>query len=185
MKSAALFTLIGLLLAGCSSWVPDYSDEDSGYRLVLHQPLTVAAGNARVYLQGGKMLPSLGFNQYAVSCNLEIRKLSEQPQTIEPETFVVTRIQHLMEEVASWRPVVLASLTLAGAEVDSSPADIFLGYHFWLHSETQPDVLRMTCRGAFSEPWDAQYPTLGEIAATLGDLATLDTGAASIQPGKY
>lgn len=185
MKSAVLFILSGLLLSACSSWVPDYSDQDSGYRLVLHQPLTVAAGNARVYLQGGKMLPSLGFNQYAVSCNLEIRKLSEQPQTIEADTFVVTRVQHLMEEVASWQPVVLASLTLAGADVDSSPADIFLGYHFWLHSEGQPDVLRMTCRGVFSEPWNAQYPTLGEIAAALGDLATLDTGTAAIPPGRF
>ena len=185
MRNILLSLSLVLTLAGCSSWVPDYSGEDSGYRVVLHKTLTVSPGNARVFLQQGKMLPSLSFNQYDISCSFEVRKLSEQPQTIEADTFVVTRIQHLMEEVASWRPVRLASLTLAGADVDSSPADIFLGYHFWLHSEKQPDVLRMTCRGAFSEPWDAQYPTLGEITAALGSWASLKTGAQSIQPGSY
>lgn len=174
MKFAALL-LSAVLIAGCNSWLPDYRDQDSGYCLVLQQSLTVAPGNARVYLQGGKMLPSLGFNQYEVSCNLEIRKLSELPKSIETDAFVVTRIQHLMEEVASWRRVALASRNLAGAEVDSSPADIFLGYHFWLYSGKQPNVLRMTCRGVFAEPWEAQYPTLGEIAAALGDKARLET----------
>ncbi|WP_457665444.1 hypothetical protein [Thiolapillus sp.] len=185
MKLFLLALFIGLTFSGCSSWVPDYSREDSGYRLVLHKPLIVSPGNARVLLQQGKMLPSLNFNQYDISCSFEVRKLSERPQTIEADTFVVTRIQHLMEEVASWRPVRLASLTLAGADVDASPADIFLGYHFWLYSEKQPDVLRMTCRGAFSEPWDAQYPTLGEIAAALGPWATLETGTQTIKPGSY
>jgi len=185
MKPVLLSLLVVFLLTSCTSWVPDYSNKDSGYRVVLHQPLAVAPGNARVFLQQGRMLPSLGFNQYDISCSFEVRNLSEQPQTIEPDTFVVNRVQHLMDEVASWRPVQLASLTLAGAEVDSSPADIFLGYHFWLYSEKQPDVLRMTCRGIFSEPWNAQYPTLGEIAQTLGSYATLGTGAETIQPGSY
>ncbi|WP_456404583.1 hypothetical protein [Thiolapillus sp.] len=185
MKPVVLTLLSSLALAGCSSWLPDYSDEDSGHRLILHKPLTVSPGNARVFLQQGKMLPSLAFNQYEIGCSFEVRNLSEQPQSIEADTFVVNRVQHLVEEVASWRPVVLASLTLAGAEVDTSPPDIFLGYHFWLHSEQQPDVLRMTCRGAFAEPWEAEYPTLGEIAAALGDYASLESGAQAILPGSY
>lgn len=185
MRHGLALLVIASLLAGCSSWLPDYSDEDSGYRLVLHKPLMVAPGNARVFLQQGRMLPSLGFNQYEVSCSLELRNLSEQPQTIAADTFVVTRIQHLREEVAAWRPVRLASLGLAGANIDSSPSDIFLGYHLWLHSPNQPDVLRMTCRGAFAEPWEARYPTIEEIAQALGDWASLKTPAEGIVPGSY
>jgi hypothetical protein len=174
-----------LLLAGCSSWLPDYSSEDSGWRLVLKKPLTVAGENTRVFLQDGQMLPSLGFNQYQPACNLELRRLAPQPRRIEPDSFVVNRIQPLREEVASWRPVMLASLTLADAAVDSSPPDIFLGYHFWLHSDRQPDVLRMTCRGVFAEPWEAEYPTLEEIAFALGGYAELQGQSARLVPGQY
>ncbi len=174
-----------MLLAGCSSWLPDYSAEDSGWSLVLHKSLTVAGDNTRVFLQEGRMLPSLGFDQYRPACNLEVRSLAPQPRRIEPGSFVVNRIQPLREEVASWRPVMLASLTLAGAEVDHSPADIFLGYHFWLSSEAQPDVLRMTCRGVFAEPWEAEYPTLEEIAVALGDYATLQGPSDRLTPGHY
>jgi hypothetical protein len=69
--------------------------------------------------------------------------------------------------------------------VDASPADIFLGYHFWLHSDNQPDVLRMTCRGVFAEPWEAEYPTLEEIAVALGDYAELQGRSARLAPGQY
>lgn len=174
-----------LWLSSCSSYLPDYSDRDSGYRLVLHKALQVAPGNARVFLQGGRQLPSLAFDQYEPSCSLEVRKLSEQVQTIEPDQFVVNLVQDLIEEVAQWRTLQLASLGLAGAAVDSSPADIFRGYHFWLTSSDQPNVLRMTCRGAFSEPWNAQPPTQVEIAAALGDYATLEGGANLPVPGSY
>jgi len=180
-----LLLLVPLILGGCTSWLPDYSGEDSGWRLVLRKPLTVAPENARVFLQDGRMLPSLAFNQYKPSCSLEVRNLSPQPQIIEPDTFVVNRIQPLREEVASWRPVMLASLRLAGADVDSGPADIFLGYHFWLGSEKQPDVLRMTCRGVFATPWEAEYPTLEEIAHALGDYAELVSGVTRLLPGRY
>ncbi|WP_456375121.1 hypothetical protein [Thiolapillus sp.] len=177
----------GLLVAlgGCSSWLPDYTAQDSGWRLVLKKPLTVSADNTRVFLQDGQMLPSLGFNQYKPACNLEVRQLSSQVRTIEPDTFVINRIQPLREEVASWRPVQLVSLRLANAAVDTSPADIFLGYHFWLHSDKQPDVLRMTCRGVFAEPWEAEYPTLEEIAFVLGAYADLQPGSARLMPGQY
>ena len=174
-----------LVLGGCASWLPDYSGRDSGWRLVLHKPLTVAPENARVFLQDGQMLPSLAFNQYKPSCSLEVRSLSPQAQTIEPDTFVVNLIQPLREEVATWRSVHLASLSLAGAAVDASPADIFLGYHFWLSSEQQPQVLRMTCRGLFAEPWEAEYPTLEDIAVALGDYGSLEGPSGRLVPGRY
>jgi hypothetical protein len=184
MRKASV-VLLALVLSGCSSWLPDYSAEDSGYRLQLLRPLLVPPENARVFVQEGKMLPSLSFNQYQISCSFEVRQLSEQPQTIEVDTFVVNRVQQMQEEVASWRTVKLASLQLSDAAVDSSPPDIFRGWHFWLHSDKQPNVLRMTCRGVFAEPWEAEPPTLAEIRQALGDIASLKTGTEVIVPGSF
>jgi hypothetical protein len=101
------------------------------------------------------------------------------------DTFVVNRVQQMQEEVASWRTVKLASLQLSDAAVDSSPPDIFRGWHFWLHSDKQPNVLRMTCRGVFAEPWEAELPTLAEIRQALGDIASLKTGTEVIIPGSF
>ena len=47
------------------------------------------------------------------------------------------------------------------------------GYHFWLDSEQQPEVLRLSCRGAFDDMWETQPPSIEEIQQTMGDLAEL------------
>ena len=57
MRNILLSLSLVLTLAGCSSWVPDYSGEDSGYRVVLHKPLTVSPGNARGSCSRGKCSP--------------------------------------------------------------------------------------------------------------------------------
>ncbi len=183
MKRILLLLLLSLL-GGCL--LPDYRDEDSGYRLVLHRPVTVPPERARVFIQEGRVTGT-GFDSYRVSCNLEVRRLSERPQVIEPDTFVVNRVQAFFEEVARnrWSPRRLAGLGLAGGEVDSGLSDIFRGWHFWLHSPRQPDVIRLTCRGVFAAPWEAVPPTLEEIAEALGAVATLKRGAGALLPGRY
>jgi len=47
------------------------------------------------------------------------------------------------------------------------------GYHLWLESEEQPDVLRMTCKGAFSTTWDVRPPSLDDLRIVFGEVATL------------
>ena len=164
------------------SLLPDYKDRDAGYRLVLHRVVEVPPQRARVFIQGGKLLGS-GFDSYEVSCNLEVRHLSDQVQRIEPDTFVVNVVQAFFEEVAScsgWKAQMLA-----GAAVDASPSNIFRGWHFWLHSPRQPDVIRLTCRGVFAEPWEAVPPSFDEIAQALGDIATLELVGRDLQPGAF
>ncbi len=185
---AALKSILAILLlalAGCTVMVPQYRGEDAGYRFILHQPVTIPADRTRVYIQGGRV--STGFNSYAVSCSLEVRTLAEEPRTVQPDTFVVYRIQQFFEEVAAahWKPVQLASLRLADAAVDGGPSDIFRGFHFWLHSDQQPDVLRLTCRGVFAAPWEAYPPTYEEIVETLGEVADLKSATETIPPGKF
>jgi hypothetical protein len=181
-----LLVLSVLWLAACSALAPRYAGEDTGYRLILHQALTVPAEKTRVFLQGGKVLSGYGFDSYAVSCNLEVRKLEDHPRRIEPDTFVVYRIQQFFEEVAmgNWKATRVAGLGLAGAAVDAGPSDIFRGYHFWLHSDRQPDVMRLTCRGVFAAPWEAYPPTYQEIVETLGKVASLKPVNETIEPGR-
>ncbi len=182
-----LSILLAALLAGCSNFMgrPDNS-LDTGYRVVLHKPLTIVPEVTRVFLQAGEAFPQYGLNEYEPHCSFEVRKvLPKQPQTIEPDTFKVTRVQRLIEEVVWLRPVQVASLQLANAAVDSSPSDIFEGYHFWLYSEDQPDVLRMTCRYILTEPWNSRTPTLAEMRFSLGEIATLNTNGSNIKPGSF
>lgn len=166
--------LPALLIAGCQSQDYAYSmPRSSSYTVALHQALPIAPERARIFLQNGKVIGKSELDQYQPHCGFEVRKLMPVVQTIESEDFVVSRVQHLLEEVVMLLPVQVASLQVAGLDLDSSPSDIFRGYHFWFASTNQPDVMRMTCRGVFAEPWQAYPPTMDEIAVALGDVATL------------
>jgi hypothetical protein len=51
------------------------------------------------------------------------------------------------------------------------------GYHLWLADGPDPDVMRLTCLGMLDEMWRARPPTLDEVRAALGELATLELPA--------
>ncbi len=174
MMARLLAALALLLTAGCNPLLPDPNGHDTGYRLILEKAVTIPPGHTRVHLQNGRITGTT-FDSYQPSCSLEVRDLAEEPQTVAPDTFIVHHIQHFFEEVAAriWHRQQLAGLALAGADVDAGPSDIFEGWHFWLHSERQPRVLRLTCRGIFAEPWEARPPTFEEIATALGPVARL------------
>lgn len=175
---------ISFLTVACSSKITQsYQQGDSGYRIVLHDALVIAPHQARVFLQDGNVVG--GLNEYHPHCSFEVRKLSEQSQTIQPDTFVVSRVQHLIEEVVMLQPVLVAALGNNLAFQDYSPSDIFRGFHFWLRSEAQPDVLRMTCRGALAPPWEALLPSPEEINMALGEKATLKYNRENTTPGSY
>ncbi len=185
MRAAWLLTPLALLLAaGCNPLLPDPKGHDTGYRLILTQPVTIPPDHTRVYFQNGRVTGTT-FDSYQPSCSLEVRDLADQPQRVAPDTFIVHHIQHFFEEVAAirWRRQQLAGLALAGADVDASPSDIFEGWHFWLYSERQPRVLRLTCRGIFAEPWEARPPTHEEISAALGAVARLIKPG--LKPGRF
>lgn len=179
MKQLYAMVLVSLLLAGCGQSGLVRKDTASplylppvGTRIELQNPLTVAPGRTRVFLQRGKTRQ--GVDQYLPNCNFEIRKLSEQPQVISPETFLVVKVQRVTEEVVQLtRPVVVAGIGLAGMDADSGQPMIVRGVHLWIGSDTQPDVMRMTCRGAFDDAWRAQLPSIDEMREALGDYASL------------
>lgn len=56
---------------------------------------------------------------------------------------------------------------------------IYEGYHLWFDSPDQPNVMWMTCIGIFADMWEARPPTIAEIRASLGKLATLELAGTS------
>ena len=179
-----LAVLLAATLLGCSA-IEATRDPASPFFVIpegsvieLHQPLEIRPGTARIWLQRGRV--AAGHDWYAPSCNLEIRTLDrERSQTVQPGTFLIRRVQQMEERVELPRPdVQLAAVGFGlgfrvGDYDDGGMMGMWRGYHLWLESEEQPDVLRMTCKGAFSTTWDVRPPSLDDLRIVFGEVATL------------
>jgi hypothetical protein len=62
---------------------------------------------------------------------------------------------------------------LARGSVDGGTSPIIHAVHLWLESAKQPQVRRLSCRGAVDDPPKAKPPTGEEIRQALGDVAAL------------
>lgn len=184
MKAISILVLSVFLLAACQKGVTvrESSDGDfkrlQGASLVLKEPLQVPAGQARVHIWGRKPganggLLSGGFGQYGTRCAFEIDSVDHAGFTIQPETFPITLVQGSRTPVVMMRPIQVASLQLASGMDGPGSSGYYEGYHFWLTSERQPEVRRMTCYGLFAEPPDLQPPTLREIQRVLDGVAEI------------
>jgi hypothetical protein len=118
------------------------------------------------------------FDRYAPNCNIEVDKIDyEARQYVEPGEYLVARVQRTTEQVVEARPVRLAALGPTLADLggnggnDGNPM-IYEGYHLWLESP-DPNVMRVSCRGALADPSEAYPPSIDEIRQSLGEIATL------------
>ncbi len=151
--------------------------------LVLKSALTVPAGKARVFLQshGESGVPTSArysaFDHYSTHCSLEIDTVDHKGFVIEPDRFVVTRVQSTLVPVVMAKPVQVAALgalnLIAGDMDDAGSSAYYEGYHFWLASDKQPNVRRLSCYGAYAEPPDLRPPSFAEIREALGDVAEI------------
>lgn len=147
--------------------------------LELHRDVDVPAEKARVFFQRGSVQP--GVSEYRPHCELTVRNLVDQPQTIRADRFIVTRVSTDIVHVVTSGNVVIAvnvdiQLTSGGGGGDGGgdgEGRQMKTYVFHLHSDRQPDVLALVCGGAFDIPARAARPSLQEIAQALGDYATL------------
>lgn len=176
--------LLGLLfilasLTGCG--IPQLAKEDVnsvyylppvGSTIKLKQGLSVPPGHTRVFLQRGEVVPKQSFDRYYPYCNFEIRTLADTPRSILPEDFLVVRVQIQTTEIVEAQPVQLAALWSAGGMDDGLPL-VARGVHLWVGSDKQPDVMRLTCYGAFDNLPDAEPPSITDMRKTLGEVAEL------------
>jgi hypothetical protein len=171
-------TLFALMISACSQQYISSSDPNYAYNLppvgstlVLKKPVTVAAGETRVFIQGGELMKRSEFDRYEANCDLELRKLQDRPREIEADSFIITKVQRLMEQVVR-KSSPRSGFVKVGFDVGGKPM-VVRGYHLWLGSDRQPDVMRMTCRGAFDDINRADPPSLEEVRRALGGIADL------------
>ncbi len=175
-----LLMLSVLLLGACAQRAMVNDDLDYAYNLppvgstlLLKRPVTIPAGEVRVFLQRGELFSKADFDRYEPSCSLELRKLADVPRTIEPGEFIVSKVQRLMQQVVD-NPPPASGLMKVGFNDSGGKPMVVHGYHLWLGSDTQPDVMRMTCRGFFDDITRAEPPSLNDVKQSLGDYAELN-----------
>ncbi len=164
------------LLAGCAA--PLLDEGSPGYRIplgsavVLQQELTIPAGHARVFLQGGAVVERHRLNPYRPHCNFEQRAVSDGTARIVADRFAVTAVSVGEDFVVQRRAYVYAALRLAGD--DDSPGLVNRYIHHRLESARQPAIMRLTCHGGFDLPDLAQLPSLADIRTALGEVAGIE-----------
>lgn len=179
--------LIGVLVSGVA-FLPacgplTIKSEDTGSyvparrgALELHQDVVVPPGRARVFFQAGRVV-SGGINEFKPHCELTVKTLMDEPQTIHADTFSVDRVSRNIQQVVRSERVLLASLLdfqLANGDGGNGESMQMHVYIMKLHSAEQPQVQYLVCGGAFDEPALARGPTLQDIAAALGTFGTLE-----------
>ncbi len=173
-RGLAFLGLISVFaLSSCALGPPkSLMDIQAGEVFVLESPITVQANHSRSFIQFGELTGG-SFNHSEPHCRIEVRNLSEQPQTIQPERFIITQV-NIDEEMIALRnlPIQLAmndSITPT-TMTDVTSTNILAqggGYeppesmdlvHLYLHSKQQPNLYRLTCSGSLSNGSLADAP---------------------------
>jgi hypothetical protein len=142
----------------------------------LHREVSFPRERTRIFFQDGAILASI--NEFQPHCQLEIGPLRETVQRVQPDHFRITRVATRTDQVVLTQPIRLAAVGIGGSLLfgrssDGGESRRMQVYLFRLHSERQPQVRQLNCGGAFDDPGLAEWPTLQDIARSLGDYATL------------
>ena len=149
-----------------------------GDQVEVLKDIPVPAGEARVYLQQGKLTSYGGTNQYARFCYFRLRDPLPAEQHVKPGMFTVDSVWLDETTVGLERPIRVASALLVFAEGWSTMAYQF---HMPLASDDQSGV-KLVCSGAFDNPAVAAPIRLPEVREALGDYAIVRVPATA--PGQ-
>jgi len=177
--SATLVALLGCQAAGLrSSAGAPYDLDLVGARLLIEQPLTVPAGQARVFLQDGGVVGERGlgrgrYDLYRPHCALEIDSVDHDGYPVPAGSFQITRVERSTVSVVRWEGLQLAASSLAFGPWTGRSNLFHDGYHFWLAADRPTQVRRLSCYGVYARLPDLYPPTLGEINRALGAVGAI------------
>lgn len=153
----------------------------AGSRVELHRTLSLpAATPARVYLQGGEVLPRGGVDEFKPFCSFGLRRQGDEVLAgeIRPVSFRVVR------DSRSWhRPGGgMAAATLVAAtglfpfREDRGPSRFTFYTELPLESAAQPQVDDLRCQfdGDRRHLVERSYPDATRIRQALGEIASLE-----------
>lgn len=142
-------------------------------QLTLLADLHFAPRTLRFVFQDGEGYNGRQFNHWREHCRIELRYLSDTPQTLSAGQYKIERIQFGSEQVANLKQGWLK--TSDGA--NDNPPKIMELVHFY--SADDQDFYRLTCASALSDGSTADYPYFmrpnpQRIQEILGNWARLD-----------
>ena len=183
MKMRSLYSVIPALLiaslfTGCA-WQSQVGPESPYYlppigsQLVVNKSIPIRANKASAWLQDGAVRVHKDIDFYYPNCKFELNTVVSINRTVKPGSFSIIHV-YQEEQFMLWPTIRLAASfrfgvgmggVMAGGDGGSSP--IPYATVFNLRSDTQPDVLRMTCMH-WEDPTDARFLTLAEIRQAIG-----------------
>jgi len=163
--------LLALELAACQSTgmnTKGYFDNpvSVGTELELVGSLTIPAGLARVYLQGGEVRGYSNVDQYQPFCYFLMREPSPVARDIPSATFTIRSVELLEQDVRLATPLRVAYLGAFGNS--DGPGVIAFETHMWLDVANRSAPERLVCSGAFAPPSEAAPIRLAEMRQALG-----------------
>lgn len=178
------------LLAGCTSTGPGplgprmQTPIPAGSVLVLNQPLQLDAGDARVFMQNGRVMSESvlgGMDRLKPRCSFGLEKQGSEPlvSTIEPDRFTTGRARNRAYaerwpkagiQVASRSAVIMAATS---EEQGGTLAELTYVLEIPVSSPNQPQVDDFTCTVDRPAHWAGKLG-LEAIRAAAGDLVTVE-----------
>lgn len=184
--------LAALLAAGCatppvSDPASRYYDIPAGSTFTLRRALEIPSGRARVALQEARAAASSAARPYDVFCEIEVDEVSGiPPQVLHPGRFTITRSWRQQDLSTGGAPLQLAGLGFGigigigggqlgfGGGRDGGAQQVLYVVRMQLQSAAQPQVRQLRCSTGWAHAPEATFPSLAEIRAALGEVASLD-----------
>jgi hypothetical protein len=170
---ALLFVLAGCGTTGQYGVDSPYYHYPDGVRLTLNQPLEITPDSATVRLQYGQVVARNGVHEQDPYCIFELSTVAEGPQRVKSDEFSVTRVRRSTSTIARSEILQTGLIRVSMGSDSSGPTNYYYKTEFFLHSDSQPNVLLMTCQSNQNYTPLKRYLTVAEIRQALGTIFTL------------
>jgi hypothetical protein len=171
-KRSALLSLVVLLVA-CATLHEQSSQRlaiKPGDTIRVNSSLAISAGNARVYMQHGRVTLKSDLDFYGTYCSVQMNKLQKTGATqlqVEPGEFRVIKITETDDLTFSQRSYASQQNFL------HFPVNVLYRSEMRLESSEQPEVRAIFCNkreGVYIYKKDERFPNRAQIRQALGDL---------------
>ena len=183
MKGPSRWLVLLLVLAGCGTTKPygvdsPYYPYPNGVRLILNQTLEIPPDSATVRLQYGQVVARNGVQEQDPYCIFELSTVAAGPQQVSPDEFSVTRVERSTSTIARSESLPTGLVRVNMGNDSSGPSHYYYKTEFFLHSDSQPNVLAMTCQSNQNYTPIKRHLTLEEIRQALGNIFTMRLSSA-------
>lgn len=170
---ALLFVLAGCVTTGRYGVDSPYYNYPNGVRLILNQSLEIPPDSATVRLQYGEVVARNGVQEQDPYCIFELSTVAGGPQQVKSDVFSVTWVRRSTSTIARSESLPIGLVRVSMGDDSSGPTNYYYKTEFFLHSDSQPNVLVMTCQSNQNYTPLKRHLTVAEIRQALGGIFTL------------